>query len=137
MKYDDASWHYGGDFPKNSPIEFGGTHIALFLKWCFSRDFAGEIHRTDSRRQIDAVIAGELTATEFFFSFCDGKFTDDDLNSEGNAFAETYFGGGDYFDDYAALFTDEVYEIGEEGHDFQRLAELLDQRYAEFKAEGS
>ncbi len=32
MKYDDASWHYGGEFPADSPDEFGGTHIGLSLK---------------------------------------------------------------------------------------------------------
>jgi hypothetical protein len=35
MKYDDASWHHGGDFPAGQPQEHGGTHIALFLRWCF------------------------------------------------------------------------------------------------------
>lgn len=35
MKYDDATWHSGGEFPPESPAEFGGTHIALFLRWCF------------------------------------------------------------------------------------------------------
>ncbi|MDY0918936.1 hypothetical protein [Pseudomonas viridiflava] len=27
MKYDDASWHYTGDFPADQPKEQGGTHI--------------------------------------------------------------------------------------------------------------
>jgi hypothetical protein len=31
MKYDDASWHYGGDFPTDLPRKAGSTHIALFL----------------------------------------------------------------------------------------------------------
>jgi len=44
MKYDDASWHYGGDFPIGSPEEYGGTHIALFMKWCFVKGWAGDIH---------------------------------------------------------------------------------------------
>jgi hypothetical protein len=35
MKYDDASWHYGGDFPADLPREAGSTHIAMFLAWLF------------------------------------------------------------------------------------------------------
>lgn len=31
MKYDNASWHYSGELPSNSPKEYGGTHIALSL----------------------------------------------------------------------------------------------------------
>ncbi|WP_265102660.1 hypothetical protein [Acinetobacter sp. 'aerobic (ED)'] len=33
MKYDDASWHYGGDFPADLPQEAGATHIGMFLTW--------------------------------------------------------------------------------------------------------
>jgi len=44
MKYDDASWHYGGDFSIGSPEEYGGTYIALFMKWCFVKGWAGDIH---------------------------------------------------------------------------------------------
>ena len=29
MKYDDASWHYNGDFPTDLPVEAGATHIGL------------------------------------------------------------------------------------------------------------
>ena len=28
-KYDDASWHYGGDFPDDLPEENGATHIGM------------------------------------------------------------------------------------------------------------
>ncbi|WP_262497415.1 DUF7832 domain-containing protein [Pedobacter caeni] len=28
-KYDDASWHYGGDFPKDLPQINGATHIGM------------------------------------------------------------------------------------------------------------
>ena len=34
MKYDDASWHYGGNFPKGLSRKNGATHIAFFLVWC-------------------------------------------------------------------------------------------------------
>ncbi|WP_441328174.1 DUF7832 domain-containing protein [Mesorhizobium album] len=33
MKYDDASWHSGGNFPRELPPEAGATHIAMFVAW--------------------------------------------------------------------------------------------------------
>jgi len=33
-----------GDFSIGSPEEYGGTHIALFMKWCFVKGWAGNIH---------------------------------------------------------------------------------------------
>ena len=56
-QYDDASWHYGGDFPAGQPDENGGTHIALFLKWCFIKGWAGQLHldkEPDARQQIES-----------------------------------------------------------------------------------
>ena len=92
MKYDDASWHYGGDFPADQPQEHGGTHIALFLKWCFVKGWAGELHTDEEPEAVEAVVKGGLSGTEFFFRYCDGKFTDEDLNEAGNAFAKQYYG---------------------------------------------
>jgi|GEM_PF-4641510 len=34
MKYDDASWHSGGE---TSPDAYGGVHIALFMKYGFTK----------------------------------------------------------------------------------------------------
>ena len=31
MKYDDASWHYGGDFPADLPQAAGATHIVMVI----------------------------------------------------------------------------------------------------------
>ena len=75
MKYDDASWHYGG------------THI----------------------------------------KHCDGKFTNEDLTDEGNAFASSYY-DFHYTNDYAGLFADDVYTAPEAAHDVGKLFKLLDKR---------
>ena len=85
MKYDDASWHYGGEFPEDSPEEYGATHIALIMKWCFQRGWAGEVHKEDERAntELQKVISGELKATEYFMRWCDGKLTDEDFTEKG------------------------------------------------------
>jgi hypothetical protein len=58
VKYDDASWHSGGEFPEGSPDEYGGTHIALFLRWCFIKGWAGEIHQEEEPEDTQRVIEG-------------------------------------------------------------------------------
>jgi hypothetical protein len=35
MKYDDASWHFGGEFPKDLPEEAAATHTGMFVAWAF------------------------------------------------------------------------------------------------------
>ena len=130
MKYDDASWHSGGDFPRGSPAEFGGTHIALFLRWCFKKGWAGELHLQEEPDDTLKVADGQMRATDFLFKYCDGKLTDEDLNEEGNAFAKQYYGPtGLYLRDYASHFAKLMYVAPEEAHDFPRLASVIEARF--------
>lgn len=130
MKYDDASWHYGGEFPAGQPEEHGGTHIALFLKWCFIKGWAGELHTDEEPEALAEVIRGDLSATEYFFRNCDGKFTDEDLTEEGNLFVEQYYGkDGLYLQDYAEHFKDQMYVAPESAHDFVRFCAMIDARF--------
>lgn len=134
MKYDDASWHFGGDFPEDKPIEFGGTHIALFLKWCFVKGWAGELHTDEEPEDTQRVIDGRMSATDFLFQYCDGKFTDEDLNPEGNEFAAEYYGdNGLYLEDYAEHFGGLMYLEPEEDHDFSMFSKMIENRIASGK----
>lgn len=130
MKYDDASWHTGGDFPPDSPDEYGGTHIALFMKWCFQKGWAGSIHLDEAPEDTQKVIQGSMPATDFFFTYCDGKLTDEDLNDQGNAFAAAYYGDrGFYLTDYEAHFGGLMYLAPEEAHDFNLFSSVLESRF--------
>jgi len=51
MKYDDASWHYDGDYPEDLPIENTSTHIGMFLKWCICKNFYSEFLMEDSEEE--------------------------------------------------------------------------------------
>ena len=94
MKYDDESWHSGGEFPDGSPIEYGATHIALIMKWCFQKGWAGDLHINNvaSNNDLQKMIANEMSATDFFMQWCDGKLTDEDFNEQGNVFLKEYYG---------------------------------------------
>ncbi|MGB1032551.1 MAG: hypothetical protein ACPGWM_08040 [Flavobacteriales bacterium] len=70
MKYDDASWHSGGEgFPKSSPDEYGGVHIALFLKWCFVQGWASELHSEHHAEEVQKVVEYALENGVILFWF--------------------------------------------------------------------
>jgi hypothetical protein len=129
MKYDDASWHYGGQFPEGQPDEHGGTHIGLFLRWCFEKGWAGKLHTDEEPDAVTEVRRGEMSGTDFLFKYCDGKFTDEDLNDLGNDFAAQYYGDdGLYLDDYIESFEDLMYLEPESAHDYIKFAAVLEAR---------
>ena len=132
MKYDDASWHSGGEFPPDSPAELGGTHIALMLKWCFLKGWAGELHQEDSPHDLERLSRSEMSATEYLFTWCDGKFTDEDLNAEGNAFMRHYYNGL-YGKDFERHFGP-MYVLPESAHDFGKFSAMVEARYNAFAA---
>ena len=134
MKYDDASWHYGGDFPKDLPAEAGATHIGMFLAWAILRDMVGELHQDDCADSLEAVRSRKMTGAAFLIQECDEKFTDEDLSDLGNAFAGVYY-EADYIDDYCAVFSeaDTAYHVGDTWANFDRIAPVLDRRLAEWR----
>ena len=91
MKYDDASRHFGGDFPADLPHGTAATYTGIFVTWAFLSGLAGSMHVEDFPGEIASLRERRVTPAQFFLSSCDGKFTDEDLTTEGNAFATTYF----------------------------------------------
>lgn len=143
MAYDRADWHYGGDFPEDLPPEAGGTHIGMFLAWAILRGFESESHRQESAESLAAVRERRMTGRDFLMQECDEKFTEGDLNEEGNAFTEAYFlkeGPGGYLSDYEAALDDglpSLYHVADTWANFDKFAPVLDKRYAEWKRTGS
>ncbi|MGH1366377.1 MAG: hypothetical protein ACRBF0_22645 [Calditrichia bacterium] len=129
MTYDDFNWHYGDDFPEDSPSGFAATHIALFLKWCIIKGFASDIHKNEYPKDIEELLNGTMRATVYFLKNCDGKLTNEDLNDEGNAFAQRYYGEeGLYLSDYVENFGDLFYLAPEREHDFEKFSSMLEGR---------
>ena len=110
MKYDDASWHYGGNFPKGLPNSAGATHIAMFVAWAMLNGLAGELHTDEFPDDLAKLRHREVTPGGWFLNACDGKLTDEDLSEEGNRFAASYYADqsglltspGSYLADYEA-----------------------------------
>jgi hypothetical protein len=140
MKYDDASWHHGGDFPMELPPSAGATHIGMFLAWMLLNGQAGALHLQEP---VSLAHLGQRTMTpgQWVLCHCDGKFTDADLSDEGNRFAEVYYaydedryeeGEPTWLSDYAKSFPDaeNAYSVPDDWASYDRLAPLLAQRFA-------
>ena len=135
MKYDDASWHYGGDFPTGLPPESGSTHIAMFVAWAVLNGLAGDYHTEDAAEDLALLKSREVTPTQWFIRVCDEKFTNEDLSDEGNSFATSYYGcgeglhssAGSYLDDYCEAFPNAVslYDVDDSWASFEALSPRL------------
>jgi hypothetical protein len=142
VKYDDASWHYGGDFPSDLPPEAGATHIAMFVIWAWLHGLAGELHIEDFPDDLKQVRLKQETPAALFMRMCDEKFTDEDVNEEGNAFAMAFYGaGGDdggadgYLAVYSDLFPDGItlYHVPDTWETYERVAAAVLRRFQEWR----
>lgn len=139
MKYDDASWHYGGEYPAGLPRKNGATHIGMFLAWNIERALVSRDHEENSAKQLARVRARKMTGADFVMKVCDEKLTDDDLSDEGNRFAVAYF-EKKYLADYATVFGDDadsLYAIADTWANYDRLKPVLDRRYEAFAKRGA
>ncbi|ESQ87625.1 hypothetical protein ABAC460_18290 [Asticcacaulis sp. AC460] len=137
MKYDDASWHYGGDFPEDLPPEAGGTHIAMFVVWCWLKGLAGE-EILEEPDFLEAARNRTSSPGAIFFRTSDEKFADIDLNEEGNAFARAYYyhDGGTYVQDYdktLAKGLPSLYHVPDNWETFDKLAPIVARRFKAFQ----
>lgn len=139
MKYDDASWHYGGDFPPELPPQAGATHIAMFVAWAALNGLAGDYHTRDAAEDLALLRQRKITPTEWFIRVCDEKFIDEDLNTEGNTFAQAYYGdatglhtaSGSYLADYEAIFATAttLYHVNDSWESFDAIAPVVSKRF--------
>jgi len=141
--YDNGSWHRGNGFPD----DYDAVHIALFVKWCFSKGWAEEEFWADCSPEIEKLLNGGMSAVDFFESQCDDKFFPEMLTEDGNRFVETYYNEG-YIDDFLEIEKDaespadfrtgadleDIAIASEDAIDYGKLSDLLDRRLAEFEA---
>jgi hypothetical protein len=150
-KYDDASWHYGGDFPADLDPKFGATHIGMFLTWCIDNKLNSQFHVDESRDDLEKVKARLMTGAEFLINNCDEKFTDEDLNEIGNEFASAYYQDdtdfvrkhSGYLQDFEFTMKDvyndrnieleSSYHVEDSWENYQTVKELIDRRFQEWK----
>jgi hypothetical protein len=143
MKYDDASWHYGGTFPKHLPKSAGATHIGMFLAWMLINDLAGEELEEDAESELAQLKDRTLTGAQFVMTVLDEKLTDQEFSEAGNAFAVAYYEGlnndSRYVDDYLLTFgvgLKTLYSVEDSWANYDQLSGVMDARFAAWNAAG-
>ena len=139
MKYDDASWHYGGDFPNDLDDIAGCTHIGMYVVWCLLNGMAGELFVEEIPESLDELKNREVTPGVWFSENCDEKFTDEDLNDQGNEFTEEYYNSEEppYIEDYLGIFGEglaSLYHVPDTWESFDRLAPVLSKQFEYWKS---
>jgi hypothetical protein len=136
---DNASWHYGGDFPKGLPREAGATHIGMFAAWALLSGLGDTESVEELQQEIPLLRSRKITPGRFVMEFCDEKFSSDNyLTEEGSAFADDYYQletEGGYLPDYADVLGEDVptvYHIADTWENFDKLKPVLDRRYSEW-----
>lgn len=144
IEYDDTSWHYGGDFPKDLPGDAAAaTHIGMFLTWLINADLTSESLDRRAGEELQAVRDRRMTGAEFLLAKCDGKLGNRDLDIVGNAFACAYYqdqqgtGYGAYIDDYEEILLGgaaSIYYVADNWNNYDRIALAISRRYEAWNA---
>lgn len=150
-KYDDASWHYGGDYPENLTDENATTHIGMFLNWCINNNLLSEELAEDSEDERESVKRREMTGAQFLIDLCDEKFSAYDLNELGNSFTRDYYEDdtdytkkyNSFANDYSETFDkkaeeqnfeyESFYHVEDTFENYDLIKEVIDQRFHEWK----
>ncbi|WP_407405058.1 hypothetical protein [Chryseobacterium sp.] len=151
-KYDDASWHTGGDYPEDLHEENAATHIGMYLMWCIENKLISEELIEHAPEQIQKVKNREITGAEFLIEYCDGQLDDDDLSDLGNLFSNDYYDeeslyaekNNTYVDDYTQTFEkkaeeqdfayETVYHIEDDFENYDLVQPIISQRFEGWKA---
>lgn len=138
MKYDDASWHNGAEFPAGMAPEAAATHAGIFLAWALLAGLGGEYHVVDSAEELELLLARKWTPGRYFLAVCDGRLTDEDLNEEGNAFAQAYYhqDGTSFISDYREFLAKGLpseYHVADSWANLDKLQPVLDRRLANWR----
>lgn len=151
MALDQADWHYEsakelylkthsitGELTEKQEEEirlFAAEHIGLFMRWIIERGFEGE---DSDKEECEKVRNGQLSGAEYLLKNCDGKLWGEDIREDILPFAESYYDGNVYFNDYSRCCTNDddrpPYGVKCSETDYLRLKNKIDKAYEKFTA---
>jgi hypothetical protein len=145
-KYDDASWHYEGDFPEDLQPLSGATHIGMLLTWIIEMDLYSEEVAEDCSEELKAVKEKTMTGATCLMQCFDGTLSDFELNDAGNEFISAYYDDettfsrlyASYLQDYtnelnADARYESLYYIEDSWDNYAILKPIISQRFEEWK----
>ena len=123
------------------PPGHAATHIGFFLAWSVLKGLESDWHRLNSKEQLERLRRREITGPQFFFAACVDRFSERDLDPEGNAFARAYYENGPgkrgpYFKDYAKALSADLpsfWHVADTWENFDLLAPIITQRFEAWK----
>ena len=135
IKYDDASWHYEGDFPENIDGAQGFVHIGMYLGWLIDHDMISEEFRNDYRSEIVG-FKERMISCAHILELMDGKLASCDLNAEGNAFSQYYY--DDYLEDIGMLAESSrmlsTYHVKDTWDNYEKIKNMINKNYVGWRA---
>jgi len=134
---DRADWHYGGNYPASLPPENGGTHIGMYLGWIIQRNLGSAELSSLGGDTYQQVLKREATGRDLLFRELDEKFFDSLLGKAGREFTAAYYSTNEYVTDYDRILggdLESLYEVDDTWENFDRIAPVIDERFAAWKA---
>jgi len=133
--YDNAQSHFLGNFPKNLPIEQAYVHIGIYLGWIIEKELYSEYFEDEAGTQIFR-FKNRQTSCTILAEVWDGYLGHELFSEEGNLFTYYYYGGGLYHKDYETVLATKlpsIYHVSDEWPSYDKMSELIDTRYADWK----
>ncbi len=149
MAIDRADWHWEsaaklyrekhnvtGQFTQEQINEIwllASNHIGLFIKWLIDNDLQGEDANEKACREVRD---GIITGSEYLMIYLDGKFWDEDVNSQALEFVEEYY-EKDFLNDYCESCpcgesNVPCYSFTSGDDDYNALKKCIDTAYKEY-----
>ncbi len=141
MSYDRADFDYSTE-AEPLPKGHAGTHIGMFLAWALLNGLGSDFHRERSAELLAQLRRREITGRQFFEAAGSERFSEKDLNEEGNAFAQYYYVDeagkrGPYFADYKKALTARLpsfWHVADTWANYDKIAAVISRRYEEWKS---
>jgi len=141
MSYDRADFDYSTEADP-LPKGHAGTHIGMFLAWAALTGLESDYHRQHSAEALGKLRRREITGRRFFEAACKARFSENDLNEEGNRFAQEYYVDaagrrGEYFADYKKMLAaglPSFWHVADTWENYGKIAAVINRRYEEWRA---
>jgi hypothetical protein len=140
MAYDRADFDYSTE---QDPLPKGhaATHIGMFLAWAVLNELENDWHRQRAPALLEKLRKREITGRQFFEAACGDRFSERDLNPEGNEFAAWYYVDdagqrGPYFSDYKRILAaglPSFWHVRDTWDNYEKLAPAISKRYQNWK----
>ena len=140
MSYDRANFDYSTEADP-LPKGHAATHVGMFLAWAVINELHSDFLRDHYEELLAKLRRREITGRQFFEAACSERFSERDLNEEGNAFAQHYYVDetgkrGAYFADYKKVLAaglPSFWHVANTWENYEKIAAVISRRYEEWK----